>query len=332
MKRRRFQRAYESIRPDEETKARMLKNILLSSEIPPAGKDERLMRKKMKPLVISAVICLIAAMTVTAFAAENIVGWFRQYFEKQTNVPLSAEQISFIETNAVDLGQSQTIGGYTVTLESFLTDGNSTYIKIKAYAPEGKSLTHWIFENVTVRRESGEEIDGVSWSWMPLEDEGDGTYLLTLDGYVLDDDPEAQGENAVVLELGYHDETSWRFELIGPVSAGIELITEPIVGDMMIDPRTNEAIAVKVTSAQLRALTLRCECELVEAIDSVDYQFRGAEAVMKDGTTVTLIPGAWGNDITDNTKKWVEFDMTVPLVLEEVDHIRIADGTKIDVP
>lgn len=59
MKRRSFHRAYESIRPDEDAKARMLKNILLSSEIPPAGKDERLMRKNMKPLIIAAMIGLM---------------------------------------------------------------------------------------------------------------------------------------------------------------------------------------------------------------------------------------------------------------------------------
>lgn len=59
MKRRSFHRAYESIRPDDDAKARMLKNILLSSEIPPAGKDERLMRKNMKPLIIAAMIGLM---------------------------------------------------------------------------------------------------------------------------------------------------------------------------------------------------------------------------------------------------------------------------------
>lgn len=62
MKKRSVQRAYQNIRPDEETKARMLQNILLSSEIPPAGKDERKMRKKMKPLVIAAVIGLMIVL------------------------------------------------------------------------------------------------------------------------------------------------------------------------------------------------------------------------------------------------------------------------------
>lgn len=56
MKRSSVQHAYENIHPDTEARARMLENILLSSKISPAGKDERTMRKKMKPMVIVAII------------------------------------------------------------------------------------------------------------------------------------------------------------------------------------------------------------------------------------------------------------------------------------
>ena len=56
MKRRSVQHAYENIRPDEGAKQRMLNNILLSSEISPAGKDEVRMRRKMKPMVLVAII------------------------------------------------------------------------------------------------------------------------------------------------------------------------------------------------------------------------------------------------------------------------------------
>lgn len=57
MKRQQIKKAYENVRPDEEVRARMLQNILSdASEILPAGKDERMMRKKMKPMVIVAII------------------------------------------------------------------------------------------------------------------------------------------------------------------------------------------------------------------------------------------------------------------------------------
>ena len=58
MKRRSVQRAYENIRPDEEAKSRMLRNILDSSEIPPAGKDDTMKHKKMRLVLIAAIIAL----------------------------------------------------------------------------------------------------------------------------------------------------------------------------------------------------------------------------------------------------------------------------------
>ena len=62
MKKRSVLHAYQNIRPDEESKARMLQNILLSSEISPAGKDERIVRKKMKPMVLVAIIAVMVML------------------------------------------------------------------------------------------------------------------------------------------------------------------------------------------------------------------------------------------------------------------------------
>ena len=46
MKRRSVVKAYTPIRPDEEARQRMLNNILLSSEISPAGRDGRVKTRK----------------------------------------------------------------------------------------------------------------------------------------------------------------------------------------------------------------------------------------------------------------------------------------------
>lgn len=72
MKRRSVQRAYENIRPNEQAKARMLQNIL-SSEIPPAGKDEMKMRTKMKPLVIAAIIGLMIFLMGCAVVIRTVL-------------------------------------------------------------------------------------------------------------------------------------------------------------------------------------------------------------------------------------------------------------------
>ena len=72
MKRSDIKNAYQQIMPDEESRERMLNEILLSSEISPAGKDERKMRKKMKPLVIAALIGLMIVLMGCAIVAMNL--------------------------------------------------------------------------------------------------------------------------------------------------------------------------------------------------------------------------------------------------------------------
>lgn len=76
MKRYSVQHAYENIHPDDAAKERMLNQILLSSEISPAGKDEVQMRKKMKPFVIAAIITIMIFLmgcTVVVLGSKDFV-------------------------------------------------------------------------------------------------------------------------------------------------------------------------------------------------------------------------------------------------------------------
>lgn len=68
MKRRSVQRAYENIRPDEEARVRMLENILSeASEIPPAGKDDKPVRRNIgRIILVAAIIALMACTVATA--------------------------------------------------------------------------------------------------------------------------------------------------------------------------------------------------------------------------------------------------------------------------
>lgn len=180
MKRQSVQKAYRNIRPDAEAKVRMLNNILLSSEIPPAGKDDTMKQKKIRPMVLVAIIALIAAMTVTAFASEEIAGWFEQYFAKQSDTPLTTEQIEFIEKNEQIVAETQLQNNCTVELKSFMTDGKIALMTIHVTAPEGMNITdaqignwaghgeHYIFQPV------GETYWASGIDIYPPMDDGDG--------------------------------------------------------------------------------------------------------------------------------------------------------------
>lgn len=72
MKKQSIVNAFEPVRPDEEARNRMLQNILLSSEISLTGKDERIMRKKMKPLILAAIISLMALLMGCAIVVMQL--------------------------------------------------------------------------------------------------------------------------------------------------------------------------------------------------------------------------------------------------------------------
>lgn len=135
MKRRSVQRAYENIRPDEEARSRMLRNILDSSEISPAGKDDTMKHKKMRPAALVALVAIIAAMTVTAFASEEISGWFRQYFSQNSENGLTSGQIEYLDAHEQIIDESQSSNGYDLKLKSVLADGYTVYATVGITAP-----------------------------------------------------------------------------------------------------------------------------------------------------------------------------------------------------
>ena len=110
--------------------------ILLSGDIPldPQRIREMTMENinRKKPirrwgmrLLTAAVITVLLTMSV--FAAETIMtydNWFRDYFSgKEVVADISENQLSLLESSLTPINQSVTDGGYTVTLETAITDG-----------------------------------------------------------------------------------------------------------------------------------------------------------------------------------------------------------------
>lgn len=68
--------AYNEITPDEESRKRMLKRILsAASEAPPAGKDTTMKQWKKKPVLITAIVCLMVLLmgcAVVLFTLQDL--------------------------------------------------------------------------------------------------------------------------------------------------------------------------------------------------------------------------------------------------------------------
>jgi len=87
-------------------------------------------KKRISPrrvFFLAAVIALLGTLALSAVAAADKAGWFRDMFAGRSDTELTPGQESFIRDNTVTIGSSQTQNGYTLTLDSAFTDGKMAY-------------------------------------------------------------------------------------------------------------------------------------------------------------------------------------------------------------
>ena len=92
-------------------------------------------RSKRRIVVLIAAIISLMAVTVTAFASEQISSWFRQYFSRNAENGLTPGQIEFIEENEQVIAETQTHDGWSLELKSVMSDSNAVYAIVGITAP-----------------------------------------------------------------------------------------------------------------------------------------------------------------------------------------------------
>lgn len=368
-------------------------------------------RHSRKFAVLIAAVITLMALTVTAFAAEEIAGWFRQYFSKQADSPLTPGQIEFIEENEQVIAETQVINGWTVELKSSIHDEKTAYVIFGITAPEGFILgdrvdspdDSRIIPGNTGMNAEGNELftasvplisreQNYTWSLTyGFEEDGDGkdntidyVFQISLeklynDKDILFDDPfgaefyfcfdkfvrsyrDTEYEREL-LNTKYKGQTDymlepeeverihqaevltdglWKFTVSFADSQAdtLELISDPIYtealasveieSDALFTDRKNEIMDVKMTSFKLTALgaSITCDFEgnavsaLFEYQNLYGYEDRHIFVVLKDGTQIPLYTDGRSDNLSAAS----------PIVLDEVDHVLLADGTKLMVP
>ena len=319
-------------------------------------------RRKFVTL-IAAVIALMA-VTATAFAAEEIAGWFTQFFAGQSDAPLSPAQIEFIEENEQVIAQTQKHNGYSLELKSVIADKEVVYVTIGLTAPEGTSRADLAtISTLGVDLYDEHNMPGAAYGLQFCDDmDGlDNTIDMVLDLKLADwnsgsnwtlridslsreiYDEEYEQE---LRETKYAGQTEvmftqeemsrmyrfvtlaagpWKFaiDLSRADNGELELITIPVNAQSYFRFEPHEVIPI--TSFVLRPLsaTIRADTEWVPSFsDNVDNP---VYVVMKDGSRVQLV-SQWGSVGVEH------LNAESPIVLEEVDHVLLPDGTKIAVP
>lgn len=341
-------------------------------------------RSRRFAVLIAAVIAL-TAITVTAFAAEEVAGWFRRYFAGQSEVSLTPGQIEYIEDNEQIIGETQMAKGWSVELKSAITDGTKGLIILGVTAPEDISLeTHYTEDGTAFSRLSmvdewakpvvypeGFEEDVITWFFM---DDGDG--LKNTENFIIEVQPKPeegsrepfapdaqwkvvlndivritdnvellkeisneQGEYCYEGEISTTEvllegcwEFNFRFRAENAQEADRELLAQPVVTTGQVYKRGDDgkyAYAlddVTVTSVKLSPLSATITYEFSGLYPAFEWDGAAIHAVMKDGSKILL---------EDNWSRWDGYNVLkarTPIVLDEVDHILLADGTKIMAP
>lgn len=306
--------------------------------------NARLESKKSGKVITRIILlaALIATLTLSAFAAEEISNWFMEYFSRYTE--LTDNQISFIEDNTTDISQSQTCNGYTVEVDSAFSDGSYSIIKLKLIAPEGVNLdaVNYFPGNDSPLVPTGEEhLTGWNGGW----------------GCYVDDAAPNMAEITCTIREGIDNRTNWILRIedlygtyeenIGTenyrqwtelVAEGvweftivfsddgyqeIELIKEPIPGQVSIGLNKDSYHDVMITSFKLRAMSAEINYEYVVPVHGAG-DFDPIFVVMKNGDEIMLLPKS-GSPVN------CTYHFAAPIILSDADYVRMPDGTKLPI-
>lgn len=291
---------------------------------------------------IILLAALIATLTISAFAAEEISNWFMDYFSRYTE--LTENQIVFIEENTTDISKSQTCNGYTVEIDSAFSDGSYSIIKLKLIAPENITLDacNYFPGNDSPLVPTGEE-HLTAWNG------GWGCYV--------DDTVPNVAEITCTIREGIDARTNWTLRIediygtyeenIGeddyrqwtelivegvwefPIAFSsngyqeIELIQDPIAGQVNIGLNRDSYHDVMITSFLLRPMSAEITYEYVVPVHGAG-DFEPIYVVMKDGSEIMLLPKS-GSPISSS------YHFAAPIILSDADYVLMPDGTKLPI-
>lgn len=302
--------------------------------------EEAAPKKRRITFRVMLTAAIVISLALSVFAVSGGAEWFRSFFEENNDAALSAEQLAYIEQNAVTVGQRQAVDGHTVTLDSYISDGDRTYVKLEIQLAEGIKLPKHGCGFTEIPILTGGKATVTSAEAHPLELDhaaGRASYLLILDGSAKYN--EVPDGTEMVLELSGLEEVAgdgqvftegvWRFVLPHQDTQKIDLLNAPLEGVPAADSHGNSC-SITLTSATLRAMELEVIYEVSDPTVFGSVHCNDIHAVMRDGSVVSLHQVETGEHVDSQTNiRWIEFVPDAPIVLDEVVSIEFPDGTQI---
>ena len=284
------------------------------------------LRSRKRPGLIVLIAAIISVSAIVAFASTmpaNTSAWFLSFFghdtKQEAELELTENQSAILDAGLVEINQSVTYEGYTITLESGLCDGYKALIKCRVDAPEGVSLSG---VNYALHYESNIEFSGgvpgnysaASYTGYPLADEDpyDNSITQLLDIIVQPSQGSsfslADGSEWGFLFTGISERTGtgedttwntlcegiWEFKVAFDdellVTESTELLSEPVRCSWSLFIRNRKIpVKAKVFSFELRSLTatIRYKRPII-AVYGGGYLANPIYLILNDGTKILV--------------------------------------------
>lgn len=302
-----------------------------------------------RSLLIAAVIAALLLLVGCGYVVLSGTEWFQSYFAQQKGQPLSQGQTDYIVQNTREIGESVTVNGYTVTVESAIAEPRTAYIKLRLEGPKPFTKA-WIYFNPRWTSDDHQYTEesfyrkgnspkerspygGGSWVYddpvgntisilIRLDQSHDPSaptfevgipYILHLTDLTEND----SGEPAVVVAEG-----EWNFEIIFDHlnEETVELISQPV--EICVN-----GVSLNLTSLKLRTMGLDAAFDPTDPSDIRTMAVLAlSKVVLKDGTAVSILPTSF------DPSGSAGLSLDCPIDLAEVDYVELRDGTQLPMP
>lgn len=312
----------------------------------------RFLRRRVMAVLLAATLALTLLGCAYVLTGAD---WFKAFFQEQAEQPLSEGQSAYIDQRTEDIAQSVTIDGYTLTVESAIADQYTAYVKLKLQAPPGEILDAESYlsgipdrENLekekTLTRADGKNV-AYGGSMGPLDDGNprDGSFSI-LETFHLFDNTEVTFDEEGIWKLHYrnfdacYDSGETKIVMEGAIdfdivftkisNEEITVISEPVPYSFKTYASHDAYLESQpdYTEGFITSLTLRTMSATMTVEGGNEaVGFLEIPIIMEDGSQVKMQARSFGTGTYNYT-------FQAPIVMEDVDHILLEDGTKLYLP
>lgn len=321
-----------------------------------------------RPLLMAAIIALL--LLLVGCAVVYAYGYFTEYFASQSHSSLSSEQVSYIEEKEQMIGQSVANDGWTVEIKSALNDGRTAYIILGITAPEQidlestDNLHYFLGGEWDELLSNNQEIDILSehsgWQkdndglpntldyiirWEPIVEAGTpNPYSPDVEWNIHFENIFSKSENTAYYQELLEGKYKGQSDIMFTSEETEKLYSEEIIANGIWDfcfsfDQSSTGIANVHRYAHdardayeyvtISSFTLNSFSAVIKHDANALVFFRNRDGeeiavVMNDGSEIVLYDSS-------TTRDTCELHSSVPIVLSEVNYIRMPDGTILSI-